>query len=175
MSPWLTAGWRSRGQSTTWNPDDRKWQIQTKSASCHVSARHKTSIEWSLSSSRTLSALWSRDRLLRKPNRVDPPERWSADGRCCCVIIAAGIPWRRTRLRCLIGRQSLHLKMVFLAALGSVTSDRCSARSSPAVYDIIGGQSQATPTSRDTTQITYYVKCYKRCSKNRCQVASLTV
>jgi len=75
----------------------------------------------------------------------------------------------------MIGSQSLHLKIVFLAALVGVTSDRCSARSSPAVYEVIGGQNPATPTGRNATKITNYIKCYRRCSKNGRQTASLTV
>jgi len=82
-----------------------------------------------------------------------------------------------------IGRQSLHLKITFLAALGGVTSCRSSARSSSLVYLIISGQSPALPTriTLRNVHINIYIPKHRtkysgrwhlQSSRNRCLVCT---
>ena len=124
---------------------------------CHVSVTDSRSIWRSRQSSVTSSNLFNNDRIFRHPNvivdRLTCGEQLMNVLQCCwCDDVVRGtpprdvIPCRRTCIRCLCGRQSLYLKIVFLTGLVGVTSCRWNAHNSPEVYLIMGGQSPTTPS-----------------------------
>ena len=101
--PWLvdnvsaSDGSRGRGRSAARNPSERRRRKQTESASCHVSARQRTSILRSRRSCSRSSTLLAREQMLMKPNERLPARASEAgsDRRTSTSVRGRGLVERR--------------------------------------------------------------------------------
>lgn len=125
IPPWFVVSWgmavseRCLGRSTTRNPSCRRWQTQFDEELCHVSMRKITSISLSRKISRTLSSLWWRDQMFKRPKERVRPRR--VEGWCLST-------WGRELWLAILRRKILvSLRSTLFLARSDTNRDRWAA------------------------------------------------